>query len=989
MFYLNEKLKNKYSILDDYFIQEQNLEVVEIEHTKTKAKVLLFICDDENRVFNIAFKTPVFDNTGTPHILEHSVLCGSRKYDVKDPFVELAKGSMNTFLNAMTFPDKTCYPVASANLKDFENLVDVYLDAVFFPNAVKNDKIFKQEGWHYEIENAEDDLKVNGVVFNEMKGVYSDPDSILESATLKNLYSGSNYEYEYGGKPNDILNLSFNEFKDFHKKYYHPSNSILYLYGKLDYDKYLDYIDNEYFSCFDFCDANAHFLSRNKTESMSEQIDYYSIDSIENKDKAYFAYSFAIDKPKNTLDNILIQILDYILFSSDSAILKDKLLNAGYGDTVFSRYSAGIKQGLYSIVSQNVSEDKKDSFIEFIDNEIKNLVEDGIDIDKLKAGINSIYFDYAEGEFSRTPRGLCFSLSSLDTYLYGDGATTYIEYKNTFDTILKDNLSDKNNLFAKMLKELFIDNDNKAFNVLRPRMGYSSEKEEIIKEELRKLKSNFSKSEIDDIITKTAELKEYQKVKDSEDKLKCIPTISLSDIDRDKNDIDYTLEKNSGVDTIITFKNDKDIVYISLKFDLTSCKKEELYLYYLMSAVLSKLDLKTLTYNELNNYIDINTGGLSIAFDATDYALLFSFRIKTTSDKINFAFEILYKLLSEAIFIDKKRIGIILSENKQNSLLSILSSGHITAINRSKSNFDFRSSILDRFDLNGLSHYRFISEICKNYEQQFELLSESMDLCLRKLIENKMYFTLCTNKTYYNDVLKCFNDFNNKISALKSERKFKQEDENKLQDSILKISKFVDFDSFEKKSKSEAILTPNDINFCALSGEFDSSLYSGSLSVIRTLFNYEYLWTNIRVLGGAYGCMSVFSKMGNYSLCSYRDPHVAETNKVYMGIADFLKTFNRGNSEIHKYIIGSIASYDNPLSTVDNHKRNVAAYFNKISNEEYNKIRHEILDLKSTDINATAKIFDNMSNADKCALISASKADEARKEYDTIWQLME
>lgn len=989
MFELNDINKSKYLLLKQYEIPEQNVEVIELCHQKTGAKLVFFICDDENRVFNIAFKTPVDNSKGTPHILEHSVLCGSKKYDVKDPFIELLKSSMKTFLNAMTFPDKTCYPVASANLKDFHNLMDVYLDAVFYPNAVKNDKIFKQEGWHYEIENKDDELKVNGVVFNEMRGVYSNPDSILESSILSNLFKDTNYAFESGGEPKEIYNLTFDEFKSFHKKFYSPTNSIIYLYGRLDYNYELEYLDREYLCNFEREDVQAEFKDAKVSGTISEQIDFYNIDSEDNKDKAYLAYSFGIDGDKSGLKNIVLQIIDYVLFSSDSAILKEKFLNAGFGEAVFSRHDMGLKQGFYSIISQNVLESKKDDFIKLFDDSINEIVNDGLDIDKFKAGINSYYFEYAEGEFSSYPRGLYFSLVSLDTYLYDQGITKFLEYKDSFDLIKKVDLSNKDNIFIRTLKEVFIDNRHRAINILRPKMGYSEEKDKLIKDELSKRKSNFSSADIDNIIVQMNELKEYQKKQDNSESLKCIPMLKISDIDRDKKTIDYEVEVNENVDTIITYKNDKDIVYISLKFDITDLKKEEIYLFSLISNIISKVDLVTQSYHEFNNFVDINTGGLVIAIEITEKKALLSFKIKTTSDKVRYAFDIFYKLFSETQFVDSKRINILLNESKQNSLLSILSSGHLAAMNRSKSSIDFRSSILDKVDSSGIGYYKFLSAVCSNYISNSDLINDSLDLLFKKIHRRKMYLTLCANKKYHDDIINNFKLFTDNVIKNKMKHIYTERDENRLLQNVSSMDSFIHFDSLDKKCRYEAILTPNDINFCALAGKYPKEMYSGRLTLLRILFNYEYLWTNIRVLGGAYGCMSVFSKEGNYSLCSYRDPNLSNTNKIYLGIPKFLESFDKNIEEIHKYIIGSMGAYDNPLSVVENHNRNIAAYFNGISDEEYNMRRHEVLDITLDDIRKLSQVFNDIENGERCALISAAKLDEAKKEYDQVWQLIE
>lgn len=989
MFELSENNKKIYNILSVKEIPEEAVVSVELEHIVTKAKLILFICDDENRVFNIAFKTPVENGKGTPHILEHSVLCGSRKYNIKDPFIELAKGSMNTFLNAMTFPDKTCYPVASANLKDFHNLMDVYLDAVFYPNAIKNEKIFMQEGWHYEIENKSDDLKVNGVVYNEMKGVYSDPDSVLETAILENLFTGTNYAYESGGNPSEIINLKYDEFVEFHKKYYSASNSIIYLYGKLDYNAELENLENNYLKHFDFVEAKAVFKSVQNINHDREKTDYYNIDTLENNDKSYIAYSFALPTKMSSLNNIVMRIINYVLFASDSGILKEKLLNEGFGESVLSNYEVGIKQGFYSIISKNINVDKKDNFIRVILSSIKEMVENGLDVNKFKAAINSTYFNYAEGEFSTMPRGLVFSLLSLDSYLYGQDVSTYIEYKEAFDYIKSVDLNDKNNIFSKTLKEVFLENNNTAINILNPKVGYSAEKDKILASELNNRKEKLSTEELQNIIDNMKELKAYQVEEDSEENKKSIPMLKLSDIDRDKQLIDFEVDKIDNIDTMMSFKNDKDIVYIDLNFDVTDFSNHEIYMMSLIDLLVLKTDLKTISFHDFNNYIDINTGGLAISICNLNSKCLLSMSIKVIEDKVDTAFEILYRTITDTIFDDKKRINILLNESKNKSLLSVLSCGHIAAANRAKSLTDYPSGITDRACVVGIGHYKFINSLCNIYDSNCDLVNETLNLLYKRIINNKMYLNVCTNEKYYDKIKIAFKSFNEKLSKYNKGNEYSSYDDSLLDSNIEKIDELIEFDSFDKKVRREAIVTPNDINFCAISNVFDKEKFSGQLYVLKTLFNYEYLWTNIRVLGGAYGCLSSFTKNGIYTFVSYRDPNVSNTNKVYFGVKEFLNGIKKTSDEVSKYVIGSIGGFDNPQSVVDHFRGNQSAYFNNMTDADYNGYRHDMLDMKPEDFNSLSEIFSNIEDASECALISANKIEEAKKEYDLVCQLME
>lgn len=989
MFKLNDYNNKFFEVLNEVWIEERNLRVVELRHIVTKASILLFICDDKNRVFNIAFKTPVNNSKGAPHILEHSVLCGSRKYNVKDPFIELAKTSMNTFLNAMTYPDKTCYPVASANLTDFHNLVDVYLDAVFYPNAIKNDKIFKQEGWHYEISDRNSPLKTNGVVLNEMKGVYSNPDSILETDILKNIYANTNYAYEYGGEPNEIINLDFDEFKRFHDMYYSASNSIIAYYGKLDFNYELESLQKNYLQDFSFVDVDAHFIDPRDYHKNNEMVSYYSIDNEESINKAYFSYSFSIDGEKRTLDSIVIKILDYILFSSESAIIRNKLLELGLGESVYSFCEFSLKNILYSIVSQNIAPDKKDEFKNVLISSIEELIKNGIDENVLKAGINSLYFSFEEENFGRTPRGLMLILGTLETYLYSNDFISHIQYKSAFDYLNSIDLSDKNNTFYQMLKSIFIDNEHSAINVLLPKFGLIKENEQKIAAILDKKKKELSDNEIDKIIVDYNELKEYQKTKDTEEALKCIPSLKIADLEPTADYIDYNHELIDNVDTVICYNNDKDIIYLSLKFDISDFTNEEIYLFGIVSRLVSKLDIKSMTYAELDNYIDINTGGFDIKINIFDKIALFSMELKVIHDKCDFAFDVIYKLLTESIFSDTKRIAILTNEMKANSLVSIISAGHISAAKRAGSTINFSCNLADKIDLLGIAFYKFINKFTINYEKKCELINTTFGLLFKKLYSKKMYLTVSMNKKYRDEVINSYKKFNERLIRYKIHNVYSEINENELKNCLGEIVKFIPFDSFDKKVHKEAIVVSSDVNYVAVANSFDKNLYSGGFKLIKTIFNYEYLWTNIRVLGGAYGCMSFFDRSGLYTFVSYRDPNLTKTNETFYGIYEYLKNETMSNDTIEKYIIGSVGDFDNPLSIIDSYHNNIAAYFDGIKNEETRHDREILIHMKNNDVKKLSDIFKNIVGSNAVAIIGDKSYDEAKNNYDEVWKLVE
>ncbi|MBR1455370.1 MAG: insulinase family protein [Lachnospiraceae bacterium] len=989
MWSLNEKNEKYYEIVKVTEVKEENLSIVELLHKKTKCKIVLMICDDKNRVFNIAFKTPVNNSKGIPHILEHSVLCGSKKYDVKDPFIELAKTSVNTFLNAMTFPDKTCYPIASANLKDFHNLSHVYLDAVFYPNAIYDDKIFKQEGWHYEIENIDDDLKVNGVVLNEMRGVYSNPDEILEYAILKNTFNGTNYAYDYGGSPDDIIDLTFDEFKEFHKKYYSPSNAIVYYYGDLDYNEELAFLNDEYLTNFDYIEVPSILQEVKKPLTNNIMTSYYDLDDDVKKDKAYIAYNFVVSSEKTNLDKLVLRIIDYILFSSESAIIKNELLNDGFGESIHTFYEESIKNGLYSIIVQNIDEKKKDIFIEKITDKINELIEIGIDVKKLEAGINTFYFSAVEGEFDRTPRGLTFTLSSLDTYLYDKGVATYIGYKNEFDYLKNENLNDKNNIFYRTLKRVFIDNENRSINVLLPKSGLILENDKKLKELLKDRKEKMSTSELMQIIDDNKTLKKFQSEIDSDEKLKSIPTLSINDLEEGEDNINYECTDIDELTTIANYDNDKNVIYLSVSFDITEFGKEEIYLLSIISSIISKLDLKNMSYSELDSYIDINTGGLNIKLDIYENKALFTFTIKTLIEKIDIAFDIFHKLMSESIFVDGKRMNLLLNEQKVDATTMILSSGHTAAANRSVSNISFVNSITDKLSMTGIAHYCFLSCFLKNYENNADLLNATIDLAFKKIFTKKMYVSMSTNKKYKENMFNAIKKFYEKLKKDNIFTSFDDASEEKLKRNIEKIKAFIKFEDFEKKVDKEAILVPTDVNFVAMSNSFDRCKYKGYMFFLKTLFNYEYLWTNIRVLGGAYGCMSLFGRQGLYTFVSYRDPNLTKTNETFYGIYDYLKNIDISKDRFEKYVIGSTSMFDNPITTLEKYKVSVAGYFNNRTNKDVKREREELITMSRDDIKNVADVFKNISDSSAVAIIGEKVVDEAKDKYDSVWKLMD
>ena len=526
-----EKL-TAYEILEKRQIKDLNSEGYLLKHKRTGAHITLLLNDDENKVFYIGFRTPPKDSTGVAHILEHSVLCGSKNFPVKDPFIELAKGSLNTFLNAMTYPDKTVYPVASCNDTDFKNLVHVYLDAVFYPNIYKEEKIFRQEGWHYELENKEDDLKINGVVYNEMKGAFSSPDDVAEREIMNSLYPDITYGLESGGDPEDIPDLTYEEFLSFHQRYYHPSNSYIYLYGNLDAEEYLTFLEENYLKDFDSLTIDSEIRQQEPFAEKREIVKEYSIMEDEPvRENTYLTYNVSMGSSLDRKLYAAMDILDYVLCSAPGTPVKQALIDAGIGKDVYSTMENGIAQPYFSIVAKNADEDQKEAFVSVIEDTLKKLVEEGIDRKALQAAVNYFTFKYREGDFGSYPKGLMLGLQAMDSWLYDKKEPfMHIEANQTYEE-LKEAITE--GYYEELIDRYLLKNPHKTILTVKPVQGLTTRKDEALHDRLQAYKNTLSEEEVLAIVENTKALREYQEAPDTKEALETIPLLKREDMKKE------------------------------------------------------------------------------------------------------------------------------------------------------------------------------------------------------------------------------------------------------------------------------------------------------------------------------------------------------------------------------------------------------------------------------------------------------------------------
>ena len=918
-----------YEQLDHKEIKEINSKARLLRHKKTGARVVLIENDDENKVFYIGFRTPPKESTGVMHILEHSVLCGSKEFPVKDPFIELAKGSLNTFLNAMTYPDKTVYPVASCNDKDFQNLMHVYLDAVFYPNIYNHNMTFQQEGWHYEMESAEDELTINGVVYNEMKGAFSAPDDVLEREIFNTLFPDTAYSEESGGDPKVIPDLTYEHYLDIHRQYYHPSNSYIYLYGNMDMAEKLEFIDKHYLSAFDSLTIDSQVPMQKAFDKPIEVKKYYSITESEpEEENTYLSYNCVTNDCLERKKYIAFQVLDYALCGAPGAVLKQALLDAGIGKDIYSFYDNGIRQPYFSIVAKNSESSKKEEFLGLIKKVLGELVEKGFDKDTLRAGLNYYEFKYREADFGSYPPGLMYGLQILDSWLYDDNKPfIHLEAEDTFAALREDIETD---YFEQLLKESLLENKHCSVVVVEPKRNLVEQEEKQLREKLAQYKASLSEEEIASIVKNTAELLAYQEAEDDPETLSCIPVLEREDIKKESAPL-YN-EKRSVEDKICLYHPifTNGINYVRVMFTSNSIPKEYLPYIGILKSVLGFVATQNYSYSELFNQIYLSTGGITpvtnVYTDALNHeevTVSFEWRIKTLHGKLPEAFSLVEEIMLHSDLTGKKRLQEILGELKSRMQSNMISAGHQVASGRAVSYFSKSGAIQD--NISGMPCYQLVCRLEKDMERNGEELAEGLaKVCRFLFTSDKLMFDFAGEESEYTV-----------FEGLAKE----------LTDRLPKDEELDTFVTVTPERKNEGFLSASQVQYVCRAGNFTKAglSYTGALRVLKVIMGYDYLWNQVRVKGGAYGCMCSFSKSGESYFVSYRDPNLKKTIDVYEEAAEYIASFDQDDRSMTQYIIGAISELDTPLNAPAKALRSLSAYMTNQTETDLQKVRDELL----------------------------------------------
>ena len=963
-----------YEILEQRMISDLNSEGVILKHKKTGAHVTLLLNDDENKVFYIGFRTPPEDSTGVAHILEHSVLCGSKNYPVKDPFIELAKGSLNTFLNAMTYPDKTVYPVASCNDKDFKNLVKVYLDAVFYPNIYQEDKIFKQEGWHFEMENVDDDLSLNGVVYNEMKGAFSSPDDVVEREIMNSLYPDTTYGLESGGDPEVIPKLTYEQFLAFHGRYYHPSNSYIYLYGNMDATEYLRMLDEEYLNDFDMLIIDSEVKHQPAFEMRREIVKEYSVMEDETtEENTYLTYNISIGSSLDKELYVAMDVLDYVLCSAPGAPVKQALLDAEIGKDVYSSLETGIYQPYFSVIAKNADDTQKDAFVKVIEDTLIGIVENGIDKKALRAAISYFEFKYREADFGSYPKGLILGLNALDSWLYDKKAPfMHIEANETYQSLREKIDTD---YYEKLIEKWIIANPHKAILTVKPVPGLTTQKDAALFQKLQEYKNSLSKDEVAKIVEDTKALRDYQEEPSSKEALQTIPLLKREDMKKEATA--YVNEERRIDDTILLVHDifTNGIAYLNLVFDLGKVPAELFPYVGILKSVLMMVDTKNYSYGELFNEVNIHTGGIRFVINTytnaenlDQYSMKLEMKAKALYENRDKAFELMKEILLTSDFSDAKRLHEIIAEAKSRMQASMTSAGHSLAAIRAMSGFSPTAAASEQ--LNGIPQYRLLEEIDSDFENK-------KDELIQKLQQLIVYIFRPENLLVdYTGTEEGLENIERQITLLKSE----------LFTETVSGAAFVP----KLQPAKEGYMTAGQIQYVCRAGNYIKKglPYTGALKVLKVMMGYEYLWNQVRVKGGAYGCMCNFAKNGDGYFVSYRDPNLEKTVEVYEQAADYIKNYEADERAVTQFIIGAISELDVPMTPVTKGAYSLGGYLTGLSMERIQQERDELLATDAEILRGLYRYVEAFMSYDcLCVVGNGDKIKEKKDMFETIEQL--
>ena len=961
-----------YNLLKEEYIPELDITAMQFIHKKSGAELLYLKNKDDNKTFGIAFKTPPHDDTGTPHILEHAVLAGSRKYKTKEPFMNLAQSSMATYLNASTYPDKTLYPIASRNMQDFKNLTDVYLDAVFYPSIYEEEKIFRQEGWRYDLPSVDNDVEYKGVVYSEMRGAYSSPIRVAYQETQRTLLPDTPYAFESGGDPYKITDLDIEDYLNFHKTYYHPSNARVYIYGDLDIEAFLEYLDEDYLSNFDKTEIHAEIPYQEKFTEPKQLSSEYSLAVGESADNKYFAtWALILNTFTDIKENFMLEILLDTLFNSQSAPVRLAIEAAELGQDYFADSDLNQENCLLAMLI-NADKEKAAIFSELIENSLEKVLQDGIDRQALKASINRLEFSLKElNTGSRT--GIAYFPKTLRTWLYGGDPVDSLKYADLIAE-LRDDLDRE--IWEDFVREKILNNSHKVSIIFKPIAGLNARKDQAVKEQLVTYKENLSDEEITELVEKNQKLYEWQETDDSPELKATIPTLRLSDIDKVVHNNPFELEKRED---IVLLKNKLDtsgINYVKYSFDINFLKEEDWFYAKLLTLLLGRLSTEKYNYTEIATLLSLNSGGLAFSEaiigikDSEDINLRFEVNSKTLSPENIAWIEILLDIVKSSNFSDFKRVKELLEMELAGRLDDIVSSGNAYGRTRLAAQFNFASFVEEKFS--GIDFYLKLKSLIENFEVQKEELSAKLDLLSQQIFTQGSLIVSLVAEDKNMDV------FESSCLQFTSELSFAE--------------KAPAAWKFEESKKNEAIKISSNVNYVVKGNTYtditDFPKYKGDMTVMSSMLRSNYMHVMIRAKGGAYGNGLNISRNGLLIASSYRDPNIKYTLDIYDSLGEYLSNAEISAKDLEEYIIGSVNSFNPVLSPSGKAELEYRRYLSGLRYEDDLNHLEEALSTCVDSIKSYGKMLSEVMDKSNYVVIGNGESiDENKDLFDEIISL--
>ena len=956
-----------FKLVEKRFVKEVDAECLLFKHEQSGARLLKISNGDLNKTFCITFKTVTESDAGTPHILEHSVLNGSKNFPVKSPFDILSKGSLKTFLNAMTGSDITLYPVSSMNDKDFRSLMHVYLDAVFNPLIYEDPRILEQEGWHHDLEHADSNLTYKGVVYNEMKGVFSNPTRELGYLVDRQLFPDTPYRFLSGGYPAAIPTLTYDNFINFHRKYYHPSNSYIFLYGDGDTEAELAFIDEHYLSKYTESDQIVDIPLQPAFEALRSSQGFYSaIEGSELEGNSYLSLSFVVGLSADQQLVLGLRVLTQALFNNESAPVRLALQEAGIGKDI-SAWVDDLKQNVFHIQVQNANPDEGEKFKRVVFETLEKVANEGLDTAAITGILNRMEFNLREGN---TPhKGLYYNQKALNSWFWGDEPFSGPEYEKPLATF-KQSLP--SGYLESLISESMINNPHALLFTLNPKPGLEGENDRQTNAELATYKASLSPDEVTQLVDHTAMLVDYQKSEDTPEALATIPLLALEDINPKA---DWFIADESRVSRIPylhfeTFTN--DISYIRLFFDLRVLSEEQLPYASLLAVLLGSIGTDNYTFGELDKALDTHLGGFNTYLSSylqnrDDDQLIPKFVLSTkamTPDQGK-AFDFSEEILRHSQLDDVDRIKDVVTRHHSRLSANVKRDGLGYARTRLFS-YTTKAGMFNELT-GGLEYYWFISDLVENFDaRQVGLINELK--IVSDLLFNKK--NLIASTTCSGDAINVFRSELKGFSKSLGRQK----------------PVFLDWD-LTSKSKNEGLMAASKVQYVVQGADFTDLGYrwDGKIRVLNQIVSREWLNNQVRVIGGAYGGFARFAPTGQVYFGSYRDPNLSSTLENHAKTPNFLSTLDIDQNEMTRFIIGTISGMDQPQTQSQRGNTAVARYFTKLTQEQLQAERNAVLTTSLEDIKSYGKmISDIIENSPLCVYGNEDKLKQNKNIFEKL-----